>query len=161
MILKQYNRNKAKDYAEKWAGARNPIFYNYEYLGGDCTNFVSQCIFAGTGIMNYNRINGWYYISANDKSPSWTGVEFLYDFLINNKSVGPFGKEVSREDVDIGDIIQLSFDGTKFGHTLIVVNKFNNKIYIATHTFDCYNRDLDTYSYVKARFIKIDGLRTW
>ena len=161
MILKQYNRNKAKDYAEKWAGLRNPSFYNYEYLGGDCTNFVSQCIFAGTGIMNYNKIDGWYYISANDKSPSWTGVEFLYNFLINNKSVGPFGKEVSREDVDIGDIIQLSFDGTKFGHTLIVVNKFNNKIYIAKHTFDCYNRELDTYSYVKARFIKINGYRIW
>ena len=31
MILKQYNRNKALAYAEKWAGARNPIFYNYEY----------------------------------------------------------------------------------------------------------------------------------
>ena len=161
MKVKQYNRDKALVYAEEWAGLRNPSFYNYEYLGGDCTNFISQCIFAGTGIMNYNKSNGWYYISANDKSPSWTGVEFLYNFLINNNGVGPFGKEVSRNDIDIGDIIQLSFDGIKFGHSLIVVNKFNNKIYIATHTFDCFNRDLDTYSYVKARFIKINEYRIW
>ena len=161
MKTKQYNRNKAVTYAEKWAGARNPNYYNYEYLGGDCTNFISQCIFAGTGIMNYNKSNGWYYISANDKSHSWTGVEFLYKFLINNKSVGPFGKDVTRNEINIGDVIQLSFDGKKFGHTLIVVNKINDKIYIATHTFDCYNRDLDTYSYVKARFIKIEGYRIW
>ena len=161
MKTKQYNRNKAVTYAEKWAGARNPNYYNYEYLGGDCTNFISQCIFAGTGIMNYNKSNGWYYISANDKSHSWTGVEFLYNFLINNKSVGPFGKDVTRNEINIGDVIQLSFDGKKFGHTLIVVNKINDKIYIATHTFDCYNRELDTYSYVKARFIKIEGYRIW
>ena len=161
MQVKQYNRQKAIDYARVWANARNPDYYNYEYLGGDCTNFISQCIFAGTRTMNYNTVNGWYYINGNDKSPSWTGVEFLYNFLIKNKSVGPFGNEVKRNEIDAGDIIQLSFDGVKFGHTLIVVNKMEDKIYIATHTFDSYNRDLDTYSYVRARFIKIDEFRIW
>ena len=161
MQVKQYNRQKAIDYARVWANARNPDYYNYEYLGGDCTNFISQCIFAGTRTMNYNAVNGWYYINGNDKSPSWTGVEFLYNFLIKNKSVGPFGNEVKRNEIDAGDIIQLSFDGVKFGHTLIVVNKMEDKIYIATHTFDSYNRDLDTYSYVRARFIKIDEFRIW
>ena len=161
MQIKQYNREKAVQYAKIWAGSRNPDYYNYEYLGGDCTNFISQCIFAGTGIMNYNKVNGWYYINGNNKSPSWTGVEFLYDFLTRNKSVGPFGREVTRNEIDIGDIVQLSFNGVKFGHTLIVVNKMEDKIFIATHTFDCYNRDLDTYSYVKARYIKINEFRTW
>ena len=161
MQIKQYNREKAVQYAKIWAGSRNPDYYNYEYLGGDCTNFISQCIFSGTGIMNYNKANGWYYINGNNKSPSWTGVEFLYDFLTRNKSVGPFGREVTRNEIDIGDIVQLSFNGVKFGHTLIVVNKMEDKIFIATHTFDCYNRDLDTYSYVKARYIKINEFRTW
>ena len=161
MQTKQYNREKALQYAKKWYNSRNPDYYNYEYLGGDCTNFISQCIFSGTGEMNYNKVNGWYYINANDKSPSWTGVEFLYDFLTKNKSVGPFGSEVNRNEIGVGDVIQLSFDGVKFGHTLIVVNKIEDKIFIATHTFDSYNRDLDTYSYVKARFIKINGFRIW
>ena len=58
---------------------------------------------------------------ANDKSPSWTGVEFLYKFLINNKGIGPFAKKCNIEDVEIGDIIQLSFDGIKFSHTLFIV----------------------------------------
>lgn len=81
-----YDRNLAIGYALKWALDRNPKYYNYDRLGGDCTNFISQCLFAGMSQMNYSS-NPWYYIDANRKSPSWTGVEFLYDFLINNKGV--------------------------------------------------------------------------
>lgn len=50
-----------------------PIIIMINY-GGDCTNFVSQCIFAGSGIMNHNKRTGWYYINGNKKSPSWSGV---------------------------------------------------------------------------------------
>lgn len=49
----QYDRKKAVEYAQKWAYKRNPNYYNYDAIGGDCTNFVSQCIFAGSQVMNY------------------------------------------------------------------------------------------------------------
>ena len=88
-IMKAYKREEVKEYAKKWAYKRNPQYYNYDLIGGDCTNFVSQCIYAGSEVMNYNKTNGWYYNNANDKSPSWTGVEFLYDFLVKNKGKGP------------------------------------------------------------------------
>ena len=29
-----------------------------------------QCLYAGTGIMNFTPEFGWYYIDANDRSPS-------------------------------------------------------------------------------------------
>ena len=112
--MSKYNRENIYKYAQKWALSRNPKYYNYEYIGGDCTNFVSQCIYAGCGQMNYNRLNGWYSINANNKSPSWTGVEFLYDFLISNKEAGPKGEVASIDKLEIGDIIQLSFDGIRF-----------------------------------------------
>jgi len=118
-----YNRDKVYTYAKKWAYSRNPKYYNFDSIGGDCTNFVSQCIYAGQNQMNYNKKNGWYYINANNKSPSWTGVDFLYKFLITNKSVGPQGKESLINNLDIGDVIQLSFDGNTFSHSLIVVQK--------------------------------------
>lgn len=157
MNLIEYNRQKAKEYAKKWVYQRNPKYYNYDAIGGDCTNFISQCIYAGSGIMNYKDLYGWYYISANNKSPSWTGVEFLHNFLINNKGVGPFG-EISN-DIEIGDVIQLSFDGSKFTHSLLVVGIENGKILIATHTFDAYARELSSYSYRESRFIHINGVR--
>ena len=67
-----YDRSAAVLYAHQWAYGRNPAFYDYENVGGDCTNFASQCVFAGSGVMNFTPDFGWYYIDANQKSPSWT-----------------------------------------------------------------------------------------
>lgn len=161
MRYKEYNWKQAIEYARTWAYGRNPKYYNYDPIGGDCTNFISQCLYAGSNIMNYNSANGWYYRNGNDKSPSWTGVEFLYKFLTTNKSVGPYGSEVSLDELELGDVIQLSFNGTTFGHSLIVVNKDSDEIYVAAHTFNTYNRELCAYSYEKLRGIKIEGVRMW
>ena len=57
-----YDRNAVVLYAHQWAYGRNPAFYDYEHLGGDCTNFASQCVFAGSGVMNFTPTFGWYYI---------------------------------------------------------------------------------------------------
>lgn len=161
----EYNREKAVAYAKKWAFARNPKYYNFDPVGGDCTNFISQCIYEGCRTMNYTKNTGWYYINGNNKSPSWSGVEFLYDFLTKNKSVGPYGKEEVIENLQIGDILQLSFDGKKFSHTLIVVtidNKNNlSGIKIASHTFDSFDKAVTEYEFKKVRMIHIEGARTY
>ena len=85
--------------------------------------------------------------------------------MINNKSVGPYGKEVKISDVDIGDIVQLNFDGNKFSHSLIITSILGEKllenILIATHTDNTFNRKLSTYIFDKIRFIKIEGVRNW
>ena len=89
MRYKEYNRQATIEYAKKWALKRNPSYYNFDAVGGDCTSFASQCIYQGSKIMNYQKDLGWYYINGNNKSPSWSGVEYLYQFLINNKGTGP------------------------------------------------------------------------
>lgn len=159
-----YNRILAIKYAEKWAYNRNSEYYNFDDIGGDCTNFISQCIFAGSQIMNYNTNNGWYYINGNKKSPSWTGVKFLYKFLVNNKCVGPFGEKTEINNIQVGDIIQLSFDGKNFTHSLIIVNIDNkdlDNMYTASHTDDSFNRRVSSYSFKNIRFIHINGVRKY
>ena len=42
MIIKPYDRDRAVQYAHKWALGRNPAYYDFEKLGGDCTNFASR-----------------------------------------------------------------------------------------------------------------------
>lgn len=161
----QYNRQNTIEYAKKWALLRNPKYYNFDPVGGDCTNFVSQCIFAGSNTMNYTKNTGWYYINGNNKSPSWTGVEFLYNFLINNKSIGPYGKKAGQNELELGDIVQLSFDGKKFEHTLVIVNIENkytlSGIKIACHTFDSYNKSISEYSFNEIRFVHIEAVRKY
>ena len=52
---------KAVAYARRWAFGRNPDYYDFSRLGGDCTNYASQVLFAGAGVMNFTPTYGWYY----------------------------------------------------------------------------------------------------
>lgn len=52
----KYNREKVVNYAKEWAYKRNPKYYDFDLVGGDCTSFGSQCIFEGSNIMNYSNL---------------------------------------------------------------------------------------------------------
>ncbi len=160
----EYNRYEAVDYALKWALSRNPEYLDYHGLGGDCTNFVSQCLYAGTGIMNYSGFeNGWFYIDGNDRSASWTGVQYLRRFLLTNQGTAVFGEEIPLEGVEPGDVIQLRNNNGVLYHSLIVsyvktpVNPDN--IFICAHTNDARDRKLSVYNYASAEPIHILGSR--
>ena len=162
MGTKAYDSASAVSYAKKWALSRNPRYYNFDPVGGDCTSFISQCLYAGSKKMNYNLENGWFYNNGYDKSPSWSGVEYLYKFLIKNKSYGPRGVEVSQNKIEVGDIAQLSFSGNTFEHSLFIIDIKNindlNKIFIATHTYDALNKKIGEYHFSKIRFIHIQDV---
>ena len=162
--ISDYDRKAAVEYAHEWAYFRNPAFYNYQLLGGDCTNFASQCIYAGSKVMNYTPVFGWYYRSPNDKTPSWTGVRFLYNFLTSNKGLGPFGSEVDIKSAEPGDIVQLAVSSDNYHHTPVIVKVEGeptlDTIFVAAHTNDCDCRPLSSYQGVrKMRFIHIEGVR--
>lgn len=158
-----YDREKALAYAHRWAFGRNPAYYDFSRLGGDCTNFISQCIYAGCGTMNPKPVTGWYYYNSYNRTASWTGVQFLYNFLISNDGPGPFAEEVSLSEIVPGDIIQLSFDGNVFRHSLFVVDREKaatpENIQIATHTFDRDHYPLSNYAFMKYRCLHIVGYR--
>ena len=67
MIFVEYDRERAVEYAKKWALGRNPEYYDYSDIGGNCTAFASQCVYAGCGIMNYTPDYGWYLRYAVDE----------------------------------------------------------------------------------------------
>ena len=155
-----YDRAAAVAYARRWAMSRNPAYYDFELLGGDCTNFASQCLFAGSGIMNFTPVTGWFYRSANHRTASWTGVEYLYRFLVNNRSVGPRAREVAREAVLPGDLVQLGDGGGEFYHCP-VITAVHPEILVAAHSFDALDRPLDSYVFERVRFLHIEGVGKW
>ncbi len=162
-VLSVYDRAAAVRYAHLWAYGRNPHYYDYENIGGDCTNFASQCIYAGAGVMNYTPTFGWYYIDANRKAPAWTGVEYLRNFLVREKpSAGPAAVEVPMEQIQPGDVVQLSFDGVGWQHSPVVVAarqpKNYGEILVAAHSYDADDRPLATYEFAKACFLHIVGV---
>jgi hypothetical protein len=159
LVSKPYLRERAVTYAQKYAFGQNPIFGNFRGIGGNCTNFVSQSIYAGSCVMNYTPTFGWYYVSLDDRSPSWTGVEYFYNFITENTGIGPYGKSVSMDELEIGDVIQLGNNTDGFYHTLLVVGFEGEDPLVAAQTDDAFRRPLSTYTYDFSRFIKIMGVR--
>jgi len=163
MTLCPYDRHAAVAYAHRWAYLRNPDLYNFDELGGDCTNFASQCLYAGSGVMDHTPTFGWYYISPNDRAPAWTGVAYLYKFLTRSKaSPGPLGQEVPIDRVLPGDLVQLSFGNGIFAHDPVIVAvdgpPLPENILVAAHTEDADDRPLSTYPYQEVRFLHIIGV---
>ncbi len=159
LVTKPYKRENAVAYAKKYAFSQNSNFASFAGIGGNCTNFVSQSIYAGTCEMNYTPTFGWYYISLDDRSPSWTGVEYFYNFMIENTGVGPFGRVAASDELELGDVIQLGREDEGYYHTLLVVGFDGEDLLVAAQTDNAYARPLSTYTYDFARYIKILGAR--
>ncbi|MBR1931871.1 MAG: amidase domain-containing protein [Lachnospiraceae bacterium] len=161
-MLIEYSLNVAREieYAGKWAFSRNPAYYNFDKLGGDCTNFISQCLYAGGAVMNYTPDTGWYYGSLNNRAAAWTGVAYFYRFMLQNKKAGPYGRTVPVSEAQPGDIIQLG-NSAVFYHSLLVIDIRHGEPYIATHTYDAFDRPLSSYQYQQSRCIHIIGARKY
>jgi hypothetical protein len=160
-----YDRRRAVEYARRWALSRNPLFIDFAGQGGDCTNFVSQCLLAGCGVMNYTETFGWYYISPSERAPAWSGVDELYsfltgaaDFVRENRGYGPYATDArASRRIDIGDVVQLQNEDGDFYHTLIIGDIRNEEVFVCAHTNDALDRPLSEYNYASLRVLHIEG----
>lgn len=157
-FLYPLDKAAAIGYAKKWAMLRNPMYYDFENAGGDCTSFISQCVRAGGAVMNYTKDVGWYYNSPYDRSAPWSSVYYFHKFITTNAGVGPYGEEAPIDNAAPGDIIQLG-DGEKFYHSLFVTGLRRGVPLVCAHTDNALDRSLNSYRYETARCIKILGVR--
>lgn len=165
LSLSLYDRERAVAYARRWALSRNPLFFDFTDVGGNCTNFVSQCLLAGSLTMNPEPIFGWYYRSVDDRAPAWSGVGELYgflcgigDFLPRTERRGPFCSEVMRERIEVGDVVQLANETGGFYHTMLVSGFSGGDILVCAQSNDALDRPLSTYSFAAARFLHVEGV---
>ena len=166
LVTKPYNRARAVEYARAWALRRNPLFIDFTGIGGNCTNFVSQCVLAGSCTMNYTLDFGWYYISPDERAPAWSGVDFFYDFMTGESSfaeqnggIGPFARAVPREEVELGDVVQYANMAGDWYHTVIITGTDGDELLVSAQSNDALDRPLSSYNFAKARFLHIDGVR--
>lgn len=133
-----YNPGLGILYAETFALYENVpqeqrLFY---YASGeDCTNFISQCVWAAYGgwipgysesivkqnaqriLQDVRQAKGiWYGSKSNIGSNRWCRVEEFYRYVTDgNKPRGPMGKLIAQGDwtsvdpnlVSVGDVVQL------------------------------------------------------
>ena len=130
LILKGYNISRAVNYALKYALKINPRFGNYEKWGGDCTNYVSQCLYAGDIPFDDNGIDiryKWYWYSESKRTPSWTAADSLKFYMGNNNenkegeiNLGLKASLITQEQLLRGDVVQLIDDKGWAYHSMIV-----------------------------------------
>ena len=160
-----YNRSKAASYARTYAMSYNPNYPNYGYPNGngDCTNFVSQCVYDGGMPMKVGSTDAYWYYNSSGRSPSWAGADYFMrhwtkvrsssyygrayevriytkDYIMNNKAT--FGSFLS-----IGDIVQvLNETDSKASHSIIVSEKTNNTtIKYCAHSANTLNGDIFSF----------------
>ncbi len=167
LITKPYNRERAVEYARRWALSRNPLFTDFTGIGGNCTNFVSQAVLAGSCTMNYTPDFGWYYISSAERAPAWSSVEYFYDFMVGtplflsqNRGIGPYAVEVPREQAEVGDVIQYANADGDWYHTVMITGFDGDEILIAAQSDDALDRPVSSYANaVSKRYLHIEGVR--
>ena len=121
---KSYDREAVSRYADTWWDYPNPEYIHFKV---DCTNFVSQCLYAGGVPMDYTnrRERGWWYRGKNDQwSFSWSVANSLFWYLSNSRSVFRAKRVDSPQLLEIGDCILYDWNGTgHYGHSTVVAAK--------------------------------------
>ncbi len=119
-----YDRAAAVQYANEWWNKANPRFHNFEV---DCTNFVSQCLFAGGIAMNYTnrRDLGWWYqgyAGGRERwSYSWAVAHSLQMYLLSSQGGFRAVQVDNPTQLALGDVISYDWDGdNRFTHMTIV-----------------------------------------
>lgn len=161
----RYSRVDAVGYATKYALKPNP---NYKYFsltntGGDCSNFLSQCLRAGGGIMS----SDWWYRHSSHPNTNydtwalaWAVAHSLYWCLKVNAGTNTSsikGIEVNNVNLlELGDLIFYEDSGGKIFHSAIVTYISNYEVLISQHSYEALNISyLKTWSAKKTHFVKI------
>jgi hypothetical protein len=119
----KYDRIKVQQYADTWWDQANPDYIHFDV---DCTNYVSQCLYAGNAPMNYTgkREKGWWYKGQSNQeqwSFSWSVSHSLQWHLSSSTSGLRADPVKSAAELALGDVIIYDWDGNgKYQHSVIV-----------------------------------------
>lgn len=160
----RFNRKKAVEYANKYAGAAwgagndhryNKKYLDYTYKGGDCTNFASQVIGDKTEGGGLRMRSGWYY--STEGSQSWVRTDSFKNFVLSSG----YGKLVAKgffSDVikptekypngaiaalKPGDLIAYEMDGDVDHFSILVGFDDHGYPLVNSHTADRYRVPFD------------------
>ncbi|MGV8905565.1 MAG: amidase domain-containing protein [Acetobacterium sp.] len=173
-----YNSMAAINYANTWVDPVMVIrneedFAIYDGYGGNCNNFISQCLNAGGIPMDTigDAVTQWKwygetvnpYQGSSGRSPSWAGVQEFYNYASENSGYGlaaVVGDNIYSGSP--GDILQYAISG-EWVHSVIITDVVKDRegqvldYLINSNTTDRINYPASAYGYTDLRLIKIRG----
>lgn len=128
-----YNREATIDYAEKYALDYNKSYKEFDSYGqgGDCTNFVSQCLKAG-GLETSKQWSPY--------TNAWILVNDCREYLVNNK----IAKEYNYISPNmVGGVVQFyNVEKQKWAHSGIITKYTDGDYLFCCHSYDKLNYPL-------------------
>ncbi len=166
-----YNREVAVAYARRYVGERNGEWSDYSDQGGNCQNFVSQCLRAGGIPMDTegDAMWKWYGAEVNNTaaqagcSASWINVDSFYEYARDNAGSGLSAiVDADYRSGQIGDLIMMgSFDD--WNHMVIISDVVKNAAgetidyLICSNTTDVKDFPASIYPIPRRALIRIQG----
>lgn len=145
-----YNRVSAVNYAIAYAQSYNPHYGHL--LQKDCTNFASQCLYAGgwfmtTGWDKKNILEWWFETSGagNICTYAWSAADNLaWHMYFRNRAYNV----TTTCDIQLGDIVSADWNNDYIiDHQMMVTKKEGCVIYLSYHSKNTLNRSF--YDIVK------------
>lgn len=168
---RSYDRAAAVAYARQWVGVRNDDWPDYSRNGGNCQNFVSQCLYAGGIPMDIYSpgVWKWYGSTPNNlsqmagRSASWSAVVSFLDYVENNTGYGLAAvADAPYYSGSPGDIIHLG-NAQRWRHTVLITDvvedgEGNIEDYlICSNTADLRDFPVSAYAYTRQMLIRVVG----
>jgi hypothetical protein len=143
-----YSRRAAVDYARKWALSVNPA---YVRMLEDCTDFVSQALFAGGWKMIfpaadtcgnltddatwwYRKDECWHVVTKTAHSSfTWGSARYMWRFMKFGGRAIALG---NIWDMVPGDVLQKDYNDWTVKHTMMLTKKTDENLYFSGHTLD-------------------------
>lgn len=173
-----YQPDAAVNYAKAWVDPEKTLrntaqFGIYDDVGGNCNNYISQCLNAGGIPMDIfgDEFTQWKWYSdelnldetETGRSPAWAGVNEFYLYARENSGYGL--SAVVDDNVysgAVGDILQFGYDN-QWLHSVIITQVVKDKdgniidYLINSNTTDRISYPASAYGYPQQRLIKILG----
>lgn len=173
-----YARNAAVHYANSWVSAaaelRNKSMYGV--YAENSTNYVSQCLVAGTIPMDTqgdDEFTQWKWYSSNFSlrrtasgcTRSFSEGEYFYQYCRQNRGFGLAADcDIAASEVELGDVVQFLTSGKVNGSAIVTAiyqNGNGERILLVNKN----SSDLQTFPVTlipcdTVRFIKINGYNT-
>ncbi len=187
-ISTEYDRDEVYNWAHSHWNNYSKEYLNFgdeKWKGGDCTNFVSQCLRAGGAVNDRSGDFQWYYdkkgtlaTSHDTYSWTWSTARGLNNILLGNYKNHEFGPKASQKviggddqyDTSIGeyvlpgDLIQYHWKNkSAITHAAVIVGMIYNSAksryepVIAEHTEDSWFTPWTNNAY-KTYFVHITGI---
>lgn len=161
VMATNYSFSDAVSYANKYYDDYNSSYPDWNSAGGDCANFISQCLYAGGKKMKgtpgtkeaAENFSNWFSkgTSQNVKnvSSTWRGADAFRNYWQTNASSYKKFTSVDSKTYAYGftgDAVSLLNSNGRAYHTMIIVDYSNSDFVLAAHTSSTNTAKLSKYA---------------